>query len=410
MTRNTAIRLRSPQAIPLAEGRDTIRSHGQTVARRGTKMISSFHIEGYRGFSRFDMADLGQINLMVGKNNSGKTSVLEALHLLTSRGDIGALWQLLWRRGERFSTPQDPQRPQPEVDVSHLFTGHELHVGSKVKLRTKNETPETSLTLEVVELSPKEQLEFFGSAGSDDVPVPFQRLVLEITGRPAPAIQRIPLSRQGGITPDLINSPRAPRRSGDPAQVQYIATESLNWTELIGLWNRVQLTPHEDLVLSALNVLDPDLERIGALVPQQPYFQPAPRGGFIIKRKGQSQPIPIGSMGDGMWRMLTMAIAITQSKGGVLLIDEIDTGLHYTAMADMWRVIFAAAKEFQVQVFATTHSYDCVHSLATVCTPEDTSNSNNRVSIQRIEAGKHKAIPYDETEIRLAAERKIEVR
>lgn len=371
-------------------------------------MISSLHIEGYRGFPQLEMSDLGQINLIVGKNNSGKTSVLEALQLLMSRGDPNALWQLLWRRGERFSVAQDLQRPTPvEVDVSHLFTGHELHVGSKVKLRTKNETPETSIVLEIVELSPKEQSELFGS--SDDLPVPTQRFVLQISGTPTPVMQAIPLSRQGGIGPDAFNSPRASRRTvGDPIAVQYVATESLNWPELIGLWNKIQLSPYENLVLSALKFLDADLERIGALVPLQQYYQPNARGGFIIKRKGHENPIPIGSMGDGMWRMLSMAMAITQSKGGVLLVDEIDTGLHYTAMADMWRLIFSAAKEFEVQVFATTHSYDCVHSLATICMPE--IDPEHRITIQRIEAGKHKAVPYDEAEIKLAAERKIEVR
>jgi hypothetical protein len=393
---------RRPSVTIRSEPRDTIRSHGQAVARRA-KMISSFHIENYRGFSRLDMADLGQVNLIVGKNNSGKTSVLEALHLLTSRGDIGALWQLLWRRGERFSAPLDPQRPQAEVDISHLFTGHELHAGSRFELRTKNHTPETSITFEVVEVNPKEQMEL-----SDDLPVPFPRLALQISGRPTPTVQNIPLSRQGGITPEFMNSPHSTRRTGDPIPVQYVATESLNWTELIGLWNKIQLTPHEDLIISALKFLDSDLERIAAVVPAQQFFQITQRGGFIIKRKNHNQPVPIGSMGDGMWRMLSMAIAITQSKGGVLLVDEIDTGLHYTAMADMWRLIFAAAIEFQVQVFATTHSYDCVHSLATVCTPD--MDPSHRVSIQRIEAGKPKAIPYDETEIKLAAERKLEVR
>ncbi len=63
-------------------------------------MISSIHIEGFRGFERFDMEELGHVNLLVGTNNSGKTSLLEALHLLTSRADPRALWKILWRRGE----------------------------------------------------------------------------------------------------------------------------------------------------------------------------------------------------------------------------------------------------------------------------------------------------------------------
>jgi AAA ATPase-like protein len=167
---------RSTNVIPPLEGRGTIRSHESRMDRTGRKMISSFHIEGYRGFPRLDITGLGQVNLMVGKNNSGKTSVLEALHLLTSRGDGGALWQLLWRRGERYLGQPDAQRPQPEGEVSHLFTGHELHVGARFKLRTRNETPENSIVFEVVELSPKEQPELFGGGAGDDFPLPFQRL------------------------------------------------------------------------------------------------------------------------------------------------------------------------------------------------------------------------------------------
>jgi len=373
------------------------------------KMISSLHINGYRGFQRLDLSGLGRVNLLVGKNNSGKTSVLEAFHLLTSRGDPTALWQVLWRRGERFQIEQDPRRPQIDVDVSHLFNGHELHVGSKFKLATKNETPEKWLTFEVAELSPKEQTELFGVDPDTAGSVPSQRFALQISGRPTPAVQRIALSRQGGVSSESLNSPHILRhRSADPAPTQYIATESLTGTELIALWSKIQLSPHEELVLAALKFLDEDIERIAAQVSTQPYYNPTPRAGFIIKRKGSEYPIPLGSMGDGMWRMLTMAVAITQSKGGVLLVDEIDTGLHYTAMEAMWRLIFRAATEFEVQVFATTHSYDCVHSLATLCI--DSNDAKNGITVQRIEAGKNKAIPYSENEIRLAAERNIEMR
>ena len=127
-----------------------------------------------------------------------------------------------------------------------------------------------------------------------------------------------------------------------------------------------------------------------------------------MKLKNNDNPVPIGSMGDGMWRMLAMAIAITRCKGGILLVDEIDTGLHYTVMAEMWTLIFGAAKRLNVQVFATSHSYDCVHSLAKICVNQN--DADNRVSIQRIEVGNSKSVSYTEGEIRTAAERQIEVR
>jgi hypothetical protein len=73
----------------------------------------------------------------------------------------------------------------------------------------------------------------------------------------------------------------------------------------------------------------------------------------------------------------------------------------------MWRMIFDAAKRFDVQVFATTHSHDCVQSLAAICAEADVQNP---VTIHRIEAGNPKSIPYIEEEIRVAAEHEIEVR
>ena len=135
-----------------------------------------------------------------------------------------------------------------------------------------------------------------------------------------------------------------------------------------------------ELVLRALRFLDPDIERIAATVSSRTYGYA--RGGFIIRRGGSKNPIPIGSMGDGMWRMLTMAIVISHCRDGVLLVDEIDTGLHYTVMAEMWKLIFGVSKDLNVQIFATTHSFDCMHSLAAVC--QSSTREEGAVTIQRI--------------------------
>ncbi|RWX51302.1 AAA ATPase domain-containing protein [Candidatus Electrothrix marina] len=63
-------------------------------------MIEQLEIKNFRGFSEYKIEDIGQVNLLVGTNNSGKTSVLEAVHLLKSRGDAAVLFSLLSRRGE----------------------------------------------------------------------------------------------------------------------------------------------------------------------------------------------------------------------------------------------------------------------------------------------------------------------
>lgn len=369
------------------------------------KMISSIHIEGYRGFERFEMSGLGRINLLVGTNNSGKTSVLEALHLLTSRGDPATLWQLLWRRGERLLGDRST-RNQPDLDISHLFTGHDAHIGASFALSARNETPERILKFTISEMTAKQQSDLLG-VRETSTPLP-SRLVLEIKGHPPAPVAMLPLTRACGLSSEVLEAPprRGRRRASEEGPSQFITSESLDSDDLVALWDKVTLTPNENLVLQALGFLDPDIERIAAQSAQGGYY--AYRGGFILKRRGHDHPIPIGSMGDGMWRMLAMAIAITQCKGGVMLVDEIDTGLHYTVMSGMWRLIFGAAKELDVQVFATTHSFDCIQSLANVCMSENAASDT--VTLQRIEMGRPRAIPYTENEIRVASERNIEVR
>ena len=108
-----------------------------------------------------------------------------------------------------------------------------------------------------------------------------------------------------------------------------------------------------------------------------------------------------------MWRILGLALALANAKGGVLLVDEIDTGLHYSVMEDMWRMISERATALNAQVFATTHSRDCYESLAAIATPE---SSHVGVTIQRIDRKKGRAVRFSNEEIVAAAERGIEVR
>jgi AAA domain, putative AbiEii toxin, Type IV TA system len=93
------------------------------------------------------------------------------------------------------------------------------------------------------------------------------------------------------------------------------------------MWNDISLTESEQRVLSALRFIDPDIERIAPVVMPSYFYGYVSRGGFKVKLKRTAFPIPIGSLGDGIWRMLAMAIALIRARGGILLIDEIDTGL-----------------------------------------------------------------------------------
>lgn len=355
-------------------------------------MFSSLRIEGYRGLKEFTMKDLGRVNLLVGSNNSGKTSVLEAISLLASAGDSNFLRRTLWSRGEGFPTSGDTL----ELDVAHLFTGHEIRPGSTLRISATNGKLSRDLQFLIGEGSPTGLVAIGGPS----------HLQMELKGTPKPQVDTMGLTSSGGLLLYARNVPnkRKHQDMNEALPALFITTESFTGEELVGMWNQVVLTPDEDLVLKALQFLDPDIERIAAYGTTH---SSSTRNGFIVKRKGSTQPIPIGSMGDGMWRMLALAIAITQCRGGVLLVDEIDTGLHYTAMSRMWKLVYQAAVNMDVQVFATTHSADCFQSLAEVSAEVA---SPGAITIQRIESGRPRAVHYNSNELAAIASSDIEVR
>ena len=129
---------------------------------------------------------------------------------------------------------------------------------------------------------------------------------------------------------------------------------------------------------------------------------------MFVKLKGAAGRVPIGSAGDGMWRMLGLALALVNAKDSVLLVDDIDTGLHYTVMESMWRMLREQAARLSVQVFATTHSRDCYESLAAAVKPG--ASRREAVSIQRIEKNQPQAVNISNDAIVAAAERGLEVR
>jgi ABC-type multidrug transport system ATPase subunit len=160
-------------------------------------------------------------------------------------------------------------------------------------------------------------------------------------------------------------------------------------------------------VLDALRTIEPTIERVAPLGTDRRFLR-FERGGMVVKLKDSKHRIPIGSLGDGIWRLLGIALALASARGGVLLVDEIDTGLHYGIMDDMWRLVRKTAERLNVQVFATTHSRDCYESLAAISRAD--VDVDTEVSIQRIDRGKQKAVAFSERDIVIAAERSIEVR
>ena len=86
----------------------------------------------------------------------------------------------------------------------------------------------------------------------------------------------------------------------------------------------------------------------------------------IVRLEGTAITVPLTSMGDGMLRVLQISLNAIQAEGGILLIDEFENGLHHSTQKKIWEFIFSLAKDLNIQVFATTHSLDCLKAFSAV--------------------------------------------
>jgi ABC-type branched-subunit amino acid transport system ATPase component len=198
------------------------------------------------------------------------------------------------------------------------------------------------------------------------------------------------------------------RRSGAATSVQFISTASLTQESLARLYDRVVLANEEDLVVRALNAVEENtITKIAAVERSESGGYGSSRG-IVVGLRGSVEPVPLGNLGDGMTRMLAIALSLVAARNGYLLVDEIDTGLHYTVMRKMWKLVFETATRLNVCVYATTHSYDCVHALAAIARPG--VQQDGEVSLIRVDRERPDAVHFSEREITLLAEREIEAR
>lgn len=392
-------------------------------------MIERLDIKGFRGFERLTVERLARVNLLVGKNNAGKTSVLEAVRLLAATNAVREMGEIAVERGEVMpDTPEDLERrarPFAAVDLSHFFHGHEVREWSEFKLSAGDGEADVHVRAVIrarAELD--DSIEIIGSSRRDaaagQLSEAFETFALVLASeRPHayPGRQRaFPLREDGSFPverrPWSRPRPVLARNDGIAApRCVVISPDSLDGRTMSSMWaDRVRFGRESD-VIDALKVLDPAIRDIHFL--QSDRYATAASEGILVGRNGQMGRIPLGSMGDGVRRMLALSLALASARGGYFLVDEIDTGLHHSVLAGMWKLVMAAAEQNDVQVFATTHSKDCLEGLAEAVekdAPGLLDDARSRPAVFQITAGHPEALRFDASDLRYALETELEIR
>lgn len=349
--------------------------------KKSELLLDSLEIKGYRCFEHLTVEKLGRVNLIVGKNNVGKTALLEALWLYANGGYEHLMFEILRERDEipPFQDGNTLVQPQSSKGLKNLFYNRPNFEFMPGEYPTEFDNNLEFRIGKMIDISGSERK--------------FVDKTLQVTGiRPD--------SNSNNAIPQTRRIPNFSRK----IENYYIKATGIKNEELIEFWDIVTLTPLEDEVIKALHLLLPKLNRID--------FIGYPNGSKsrvpVIRVSDEKERIPLKSFGEGMTRLLGLSLALVQCQDGMLFIDEIESGLHYSALLDVWRLIFKTASELNIQVFATTHSSDCVKAFQRAA-EEDKANEGILIRLVR-KGDKIKAVLFNEEELETVVENDIEVR
>jgi len=322
-------------------------------------MYTSLHIQGFRCFRDLKIEKLARINLIGGKNNTGKTALLEAV----TWGAAGVY------NPTCFLAFYDMRRLPPK-ETLQFFSFRDLFTWGTDELRSEfsamsGEPSDTFTTALSASRVGEVEVAVDGPGAQDHVQhMPREEglsglLNLHVvrTGSDGGRLQASAEWRIGNLN-FTMEQTEAPTGSHFET-IRDLGTDQEHATR----FGRLQVQKLNRPVVEALRSIQPDLLGVTTIM----------RGATPVFYADLGSPplVPIGLLGEGMNRVLRIMTGVCSVPGGRFLVDEIENGLHYTVMPDVWGAIAKAAEELDVQVFATTHSDECIRAAYEAVPAED---------------------------------------
>ena len=365
--------------------------------------LPDLSITGFRGVGSLSIARLGRVTLIAGRNGVGKTTVLDAVRVYAARGHPTVLDALLERREEFVATRDGDNDFVALPDYAGLFHGWDITQKKPIIIGPKNGKADLRVEVSTLGECSPEQRELFARYSMD-----VDDQILKI------GFQDKEKALPWGLTLD--SKRMAPRRyqrrrflddEWSVVECESVGPGLLSNDTLARFWDKVALTEEEKLTIQALQLIDKRIERInvvggGELGPRWL------RRRAIVKLFNHTTPVPLKSLGDGVTRMFSTGLALANSRNGFLVVDEAENGIHYSVQRDFWRMVLHTAQQNNVQVLATTHSWDCVKGFARAAV-DSRDIDGVLVRLERDDA-ELRAVEYTEEDLETAANQGIEVR
>jgi len=357
--------------------------------------LEAISIENFRCLQKLNIQPLSRVNLIAGRNSVGKTALLEATFLLTGAENLESTLRVSHFRGRRELKGE--LASILELLWAPLF--HNLNPDNLIKITAQSGSQQQGVEIAVTEAQSKPL----------NISLKDRRVILSKSEFSSRQILTQTYTETNGQSTTFKmyvangNLHIEPVPSTSPVSSYFISSRHSSSEEdianLFGRLIRSKQVEQLDLV-EILKIVEPRLVQL-EVIPSAGY-------SMIYGDIGLDQMLPLSLMGDGISRMMDILLRIANAADGVVLIDEIENGLHHSILEDFWRIVDRAARTFNTQVITTTHSYECIqeaHSAFSL--NEDYGFALHR--LDRID-GQIDAVTYDREALEAALNNEFEIR
>lgn len=339
-------------------------------------MYQSFEVSNFRCFRKLTLANAERVNLIAGMNNVGKTALLEALFLHCGAYNLELAMRVNAFRGIEMvkiefarwaETPWDLLFHQFDTTKTIELVGKDKATGQRsIRMKVLHEPSELSKVAQTY-YQRNVSVEVVNRLSANAASKPsYQRDVSteesQATLSTSETVKVLALEYEEGnrcgtyyMILDLkgIHQEPIPPAPPFPAFFQG-ARMRIPFREEAERLRKLQIQGEEDVLLETLQLIEPRLSRLAIVLEAG---EPILEGDIGIPGR---RLVPLPLMGEGMVRLASLVLHISNAPNGVMLIDEIENGLHCSVLPKVWRAVGEVARRFNTQVFATTHSLECI--------------------------------------------------
>lgn len=303
-------------------------------------MIDSIKIRNFRSFESLSISGCKRLNVILGRNASGKTALLEALFMALGNSPELAQRMRLWRSMPSFLANNSAADRELWSDLFHNFDLSK-HILIAIEGRGGHDTTLSISYDETVGLSPH------SGTGFPMSPIKFEYKRANMPAHTARAI----------MTPGQISYD-----GGGELKTEVVFFSSQLSTNIPELVERFSFLGRQNGQKRLLEVIRKEFDFIDDIE----VFTLNGNSNLFIRTNTSKTSIPIGLVSSGVTKIVSILTAIAVFSGGVILIDEIENGIYFDRYESLWRAIYDFALENNVQIFTSSHSDECLRALARV--------------------------------------------